>query len=296
MKVNLHQLERLLANPQLVKWLGVGLFVGGLFIAALLCISDPEGLPRRTWGRYVAYLERKLRQMFIWTPGDHIALGQVGALFASPYIHLLIDLPYWYIFEAIAFFGPALYIEYLRRKRVTQIEEQLDGFILALANALKATPSIADAFISVQKLIANPMRQEVELACKEMRLGSTLEQALLFMAGRIGSRQVDSALATVLIGRQIGGNLPKILETTAAAIREMARLEGVVRTKTAEGKAQLWVLALAPGVIVYAFNKVQPDYFGPLTRSLTGYLCLAIAMVLWLTSLLVARKILNVDI
>lgn len=285
-----------LANGFLVKWSGVALVVVGLFLLALLAIGSPEGLPRRAWVRYTTYLDVRLRRLFIFTSGASVAASQALALFAVLAVEAMIDLPYWYMFVVAAIFGPAAYVEYLRRKRVLTIEEQLDGFILALANALKATPSLADAFISVERLLPAPMKQEVELAVKEMRVGSTLDQAILLMAGRIGSRQVDSALAAVLIGRQIGGNLPKILETTALALREMQRLEGVVRTKTAEGKAQLWVLALFPWVIVYAFGKVSPGYFAPLTHSMTGYVIVSIAVVLWLSSLLAARKILNVDI
>jgi len=100
----------------------------------------------------------------------------------------------------------------------------------------------------------------------------------------------------VLIGRQVGGNLPKILETTAAALREMQRLEGVVRTKTAEGKTQLWVLALFPFFMLYAFDKISPGYFEPLTENFLGYTCAVIAFTLWVAAILWARKILNVDI
>jgi tight adherence protein B len=141
-----------------------------------------------------------------------------------------------------------------------------------------------------------PLRQELELAVKQMRLGSTVEQALVHMSGRVGSKQLDTALSAVLIGRQVGGNLPTILETTAEAMREMARLEGVVRTKTAEGKAQIWVLAFFPIVLMLGFNLVSPGYFEPLTTSATGYLVTIVAFGLWGGSIVFARRILAVDI
>jgi tight adherence protein B len=234
--------------------------------------------------------------MFVWTPGDHIAAGQAAAIVIILALGAVVDLPYWYAFVVLVAVAPAVWIDRKLRQRVEEIEAQLDGFLLALANALKATPSLGDAFTSVQRLIAAPLSQEVELAVKEMRVGSTLDQALLFMAGRIGSRQVDSALSALLIGRQIGGNLPKILDTTASSLREMARLEGVVRTKTAEGKAQLWVLALFPMVLMIAFNSVKEGYFDPLTQSVTGYVIIVIGVVFWIASLVTARKILDVDI
>jgi tight adherence protein B len=129
-----------------------------------------------------------------------------------------------------------------------------------------------------------------------MRVGSTVEQGLIGMSARVGSRALDSALSSVLIGLQVGGNLPVVLETTAATIREMNRLDGVVKTKTSEGRAQLWVLAVFPFAICAAFNAVQPGYFDPLQKSFVGYIVLTVAMLFWVASLLIARKVLAVDI
>jgi len=115
------------------------------------------------------------------------------------------------------------------------------------------------------------------------------------MASRIGSRGVDSALSAILIGRQVGGNLPKVLESTAASIREMQRLEGVLRTKTAEGKAQLWVIGALPAGLIFVLNFFNPGYFDPLKESVTGYLIAGIAGGMWMAALFLARKILAVD-
>ena len=278
----------------LFKWVGLGLVFVGLFVLLLTAITNTDNAPHRLWQQYVGYLDRRLKLLFIWTSGRVIATGQMLALFAVLLLAVLVSLPYWYIAAALIAAVPAVYIERMRRQRLAAIETQLDSFIMALANAMKATPSLGDAFMSVQQLVLPPFQQEVELAVKEMRVGSTLEQALLLMGGRIRSRRVDSALAAVLIGRQIGGNLPKILETTASTLREMERLEGVVRTKTAEGKMQLWVLAAFPLCMLYMFSSVKDGYFDPLTQSLSGYIVVIIAIGFWIASLVVARKILSV--
>ncbi|HVM68990.1 MAG TPA: hypothetical protein VM204_04055, partial [Gaiellaceae bacterium] len=90
--------------------------------------------------------------------------------------------------------------------------------------------------------------------------------------------------------------LPVVLERTASMIREINRLLGVVRTKTSEGRAQLWVLAAFPLFIVGAFHAVQPGYFDPLQQSFVGQLCVGAAVALWIASLLVARKVMAVDV
>jgi len=76
----------------------------------------------------------------------------------------------------------------------------------------------------------------------------------------------------------------------------MARLEGVIRTKTAEGKMQLWVIGFMPLVLSFALNYAFPGYLELLTASLIGY-CIAIAVaVCWVSALVLARKVLDIDI
>jgi tight adherence protein B len=279
-----------------LKWAGASLVVLGALAFAWAVLDDPEGVPRRYWARYVVFLERKLRRMFLFTSGRVIAVAQVLGVFGLFAAYVVFDLPLWHLAALAVVLGPAWWIERMRAQRVQAIEDQIDGFVMSLANALKATPSIGDAIKSIAPLLREPLRQEVELAVKEMRLGATLEQSLLLMANRVGSRQLDAALSAVLIGRQVGGNLPRVLETTALSLREMARLEGVVRTKTAEGKMQMWVLALFPLFMIFALSGVSPGYFDPLTESIVGYAVVVLAVLFWFASLIVARKILAVDI
>jgi tight adherence protein B len=282
---------------ELYKWGGMGLLGLAIFIIVAAAFGDRDSILYRYWARYTSSLERKLRPMFIFTPGRMIAFGQLGALFCLFVVHLVvIDLPIFPLWLIVAVAAPVLQIEQMRLKRVDALEKQLDGFMLALANALKAIPSIGAAFNSVAPILQSPIREEIELASKEMKVGSTLDQALLHMAARIGSRQVDSALSAILIGRQVGGNLARVLETTAASIREMGRLDGVVRTKTAEGKMQLYVIGLLPFAMILLLSVMSPGFFDPLTKTPAGYLLIIVAVGCWVTALLWARKILAVDI
>jgi tight adherence protein B len=284
------------ATTELFWWASLLLIAMGLFGTVWACTADPSSFVWRYWGRYTVSLERKLRPMFIWTPGRVIGLGQFAALFLLLVVHVVVDVPFWYVAVLMIAAGPAVHIDLLRKKRVEEIERQLDGFLLALANALKSTPSIGAAFQSVAPVLQPPIKQEIELAIKEMKVGSTLDQALLHMAARVGSRQLDSALSSILIGRQVGGNLPKVLETTSATLREMSRLEGVIRTKTAEGKMQLWVIGAMPLVLAVALNFAFPGYTDLLTQSVTGYsISIAIAGC-WVGALILARKVLSIDI
>jgi tight adherence protein B len=267
-----------------------------LFLVVFVLASDPASLPHRYFQRYVAYLERKLRNLFLTTSGRAIAFGQAVAVVAAVGAGVIFSSSYALAAVGVALVGPALWLERLRVVRLRAIESKIDGFILTLANALKSTPSLGNALHQVQPLLPAPLDQELELALKEMRVGSSLEQALLNMAGRIRSRQLDAALSGLLIGRQVGGELTKILETTASTLREMARLQGVVRSKTAEGKAQLAVLAVFPALILFLFDTVSRGYFDPLGESAVGVVIVVMAVVAWIASLVLARKVLTVNL
>lgn len=93
-----------------------------------------------------------------------------------------------------------------------------------------------------------------------------------------------------------GGDLPNVLRTAAASLREMERLEGVVRTKTAEGKAQAWVISFIPIPLYFGIQMSDPNYFLPLEETVLGHVLLGVAVLCWLLAGFLARRILAVQI
>ncbi len=280
-----------------LKWAGFLLLAVGLLGATWTTVVYRDGLPYRMWARYVSFLESQLRLMFITTSGHLIATLQLGALGLLLVIILTARAGDVWLFAILPIaFGPAMWIDRRRKKRVVQIERQLNGFALGLANALKATPSLGDAFRTLSDLTAQPLQEEILYAVKAMRFGASLEQALILMASRIGSPNVDMVISSLLIGRNVGGDLPTILERTATSMREMTRLEDLVRSKTAEGRAQLWVLALFPLGLMLGLSSLMHGYFNVMTSSFIGYLLSGIAAAMWMGSILLARKIMAVNV
>ena len=183
-----------------------------------------------------------------------------------------------------------------RRQRLARIEDATAAFGMALANSLRSSGNIGRALDRARGVVPEALADELLVLRQELQLGVSIDEALRSLGDRVGSVTFDLMLSGILIGRQIGGNLPEILETNSGSIREMARIQNVIRSKTAEGKGQLWVLGLAPPVIFVAFDTLQPGYFEPLTQGSAGPMLLTLAAVLWLGSLIAARKILVVDV
>jgi tight adherence protein B len=278
-----------------LAWFGAGCasLAVALWVPAL---AAPESWLRRAYEQRVSWLERQLRLCFLPSSGRRIAQLQLAVVLLCAGAALGFSLPWGYALAGLGLVLPGAYLARRHRQHVLRVEAQMDTFIVGLANALKAVPSPAAALQHLAPVLPAPSRLEIERMLAELRIGSTLEQALLSMAARLGSPDVESALSALLIGLQTGGNLPRVLENSAATIREMQRLEGVVRSKTSESRAQLWVLGGFPYVLAFGFNAVDPGYFLPLQSGVLGTLVVTIAGALWLGALLTARRILTVDI
>jgi tight adherence protein B len=272
------------------------LVVSGLALIAYGAAVRGDYPGKAQVARYAAYLDRTLRLCFVRTTSAAILRGQTAALLVAALVGVALDARIGAPLAAAALVGPAAWLALVRRRRILAFDEQADGFILSLANSLKVVPNIGAAIDAIMPVVRDPIRQELGVVLGEMRVGSSVEQALLNASARARAGTFDAAVSALLVGRQVGGNLPKVLETTAGTIREMNRLEGVVRTKTAEGKAQLWVLASFPFVLCGMLEMVSPGYFLPLQASFLGHVLAGIAVVLWLSALIVARKILKVDL
>jgi tight adherence protein B len=279
-----------------VGWLAALLISGGAAAVIYLLMTDKEGAPYKAFMNYAEDIERLVRLQYMPTTGLKIAQQQAAVMVGSVVLSLLLAEPLLLLVTVAAAILPKIVLEDKLNKRRRSIDDMLDSFLVALANALKVSPSLGDALRSTAILIRGAIKEDVEYALKEYNLGTPLDQALMNMATRIDSRTFSSAMATLLIGRQTGGDLPKILERSASTLREMARLEGVVRTKTAEGKSQAWVLGAMPFVMVIVLQSMDPNWLKPMWTSFIGYVLMVGAGILWILAIIAARRILNVDI
>lgn len=273
---------------------GAALLVVALALVAWSLLS-PEGALRGQAQRYLAYLRRELD--FLHADISPLALGltQVGTLVLTLACALLRGwLPA--ALAGAATIAPLLLLRVQREKRIALIDQQVESWLVALGNALKASPSLGEALNSTLNLMRDPIAREIDRIVKEHQLGTPLDHAFAHAASRVGSRSFAMALTTLRIARNTGGDLPETLATSAKSLREMARLDGVVRTKTAEGKAQALVVSCVPVPLYFMIGWLHPSFFDPLKHTLTGQLIIGLAAMLWMGAALLAQRILKVDI
>jgi tight adherence protein B len=165
---------------------------------------------------------------------------------------------------------PPLAIHWEVKKRRARIDDQSHGFALALANALKATASIGDAMRGATDVTAAPLKQELQVVLRQVGVGSTMEEALLALSTRVQSTALDVVVSALLIGRQTGGDLPRILEGTAGSLRDLKRLEALTDKVTRSAKQSLAVSAAVTAGIAIMLPRMFPGFLDPLRTTLKG--------------------------
>ena len=276
--------------------LAVSCIVSGLVALTYLATSPKANPARRAFGRYAGRLERQVSFIQMPLRGSQIAQAQLVACLSGLALLLVMGHPAFALFSLVAALGPPVLLARRRAARMAQLERQLDTWLLMLANALKATSSVGEAIASTVALVPRPFSEEVDLLVKELRLGTPLDRAIHSLARRINSTLISGALATIVVARQTGGDLPRTLERASAALRESARLEGVLRTKTAEGRGQVLVLASVPFLLCIMIGWLNPSWFDPMLNHQIGRAILGACALAWSVATFWAHQISRADL
>jgi tight adherence protein B len=274
------------------------LYAGSIFLGAVAAAVagfagfDPMlAFWQRTQQQYTDWVGSKLRWMFDRTPvrdffirhALFIVLGIIvgWAVLPGPGPFFFGLLGFWYPFQRLR--------SQVRDRRV-KIEEQLERALLTISTTLRATPNFVDAVATTVRHLEKPIAEEFDLLLRENKVGLTLEDALRSLGRRVESRYLDMAITSITIGRATGGDLPAILDRVCGVIRETQRLEGLVDAKTAEGRAQAWVLGLLPWIMGSVLYYLDPRFVMPLFKDPLGWGILTLIAVLEIVGVYGIRK------
>jgi tight adherence protein B len=284
-------------SPSVLMAAGVLSFGGATFTVAWSSGEELKAQLAGPWGRYRRWVADSVRALHLGV-GErafmlrHLALVAGGFLVGAL---LLGDRAKGLFFAAALAGAPFLWVKQARKKRKEQLEEQLESGLAIMANSVLATQNLVDGFEALVQLGRPPLSQECELLVKELRVGASMDDALHHLALRCQSRNVDSVVAALTIGRRTGGNLPKVLALISGVLRETMRVEGMMAAKTAEGKASGLLMAALPVLFGVVMNVIDPEWMAPLFNDPIGTVILGAVCVLEFVGALLINKISTID-
>lgn len=269
--------------------------VGAARFAHLLALPDGANLGGLL-APYEARLDSDAKFVSFRYGGGDILRSQLASIACCLSLAVVFDRMVFAVLAAGSALGPSLFLRSRCRARVVRLEHQLDGWLMLLANALRATPSLGDAIVSTSVLTPGDFGEEVQVLVKELKLGVPVDRALQALSERTGSDIVSAAMTAIVVARRTGGDLPSALEDSATSLRETARLEGVLRTKTAEGRGQVLVLSIAPIMLCAVIRWLEPTWFDATLQHPVGRMLIVGCVLVWLVAALWARRIVEVPL
>jgi tight adherence protein B len=200
------------------------------------------------------------------------------------------------VFGSLGLLIPSIILKRRKRLRFEKLNLQIGDCLTVMSNSLRAGFSFQQALELVSKEMDGPLAMEFSKTLREINFGTTTEQALLNMASRVESDNLDLMITAVLIQRQIGGNLAEILDNISNTLRERIRIKGEIKTLTAQGRISGMIIGFLPPVLIAVLLLLNPSYIGILIQKKIGILILSAGAVSEIIGVIFIRKIVNIEV
>jgi tight adherence protein B len=188
---------------------------------------------------------------------------------------------------------PWMFLAHKARRRLKAFENQLPDLLVTMAAGLKAGHSFRQALQSVVDEDQPPASKELKRVLTETQLGRPMEQALVDMAHRIGSRNFEFVITAVTIQRQVGGSLAGLFDMVADTVRSRQQFKKKIKGLTAMGRASAYVLVGLPFCVAGMLTLINAEYMSPLWSTSTGHKLVIAMLVMMVVGSAILRKIVN---
>jgi tight adherence protein B len=107
---------------------------------------------------------------------------------------------------------------------------------------------------------------------------------------------MELVATAIITARQTGGELTIIFERLAGVIRERSRIQGRIRSITAMGRMQAYLVGAMPFLLMLILTYMAPAIMSAFFNSIVGIIAIGVVCVLVVTGFLVIKKIVTIDI
>jgi tight adherence protein B len=245
--------------------------------------------------RLADFLNTKILRADVKTSAVTIVCSCLGLAAAGFFlVYIWVPIP---AIQAIvaALFGslPIFYLKIKGSRRMKAFDNGLPDAIDMMARALRAGHSMSASINVIAEQSVEPVRSEFSEVFKQQNFGLPIRDAMEQMLNRIPSQDLRVMVTGILVQKETGGNLAEILDRTSATIRERLKIQGEIRTHTAQGRMTGYILTALPIVMLLVINFLNPGYSKVLIDTPTGNMLAYIGLGLLVAGGLIIRQIIN---
>ena len=272
-----------------------------IFIAVMVLVSTSgiwiQNVSKFYKQKFTKTTDNQLADMFVFTDMSHLFLVNVLAIILIPaLVHYWFQLwvVTWSVLGVI-FVIPGMVWASLRKKRLAKFEEQLPDAFVMLSSSLQSGASLNMALETVAAQSPVPLSQEFGLIVKRMRLGVTLDDALIELEKRLPMQSFILASSAIRISREVGGNLVETINSMSKTLRRKKMMEGKIESLTAQGRAQGIFMAMLPVILAGLLSVIEPEAMTKLYTTKEGLVVLFIMVSMQILGYVFIRKVTSID-
>ena len=190
----------------------------------------------------------------------------------------------------------------LCKNRKNNLNFQFKEALCSINSSVQAGYSLENAFFESHRdmivffgqdsLIAH----ELLLIKKGIHNNRTLVEMLTDLGKRSGVNDIKDFASILLTGKQSGGNINEIIETSITIIEEKVSVLQEIETIISAQKFEQKFMNAIPFIIIFYIEITAKGFFSVLYNNLFGRIVMTVCMILYLFSVQLSNKITNITI
>ncbi len=249
------------------------------------------------------YVIEKLESMFVEVDRKKVTITMLLMSFGLGILFFLLLLPnvlLGFFVAAIVTYGgwqvPKFVVDALFEKRCSQFGAQMVEGLTIMANGIRSGLSVPQSMERITDNMPSPIKQEFALVLSQIKLGLSVEEALIGLGNRIPIQDVAMFVTAINILKETGGNMAETFSTMVETLRERQKIQKKIEALTAQGVTQGVIITCVPFLLLLVFLVIDPGFVKPLFTTVWGIIMLIVMLFLQLMGGLMIRKIVRIKV
>jgi tight adherence protein B len=253
------------------------------FVAEIWRKMQEKKVARTTKQLDAMFINIKPEKLFLYNTVSPLVLGSLCFLLTRNFIVTFVGV-------GLGLFLPTFVINTMKARRKSRLEGQLVDSLMILSSSLKGGLSLLQAIEVLVEESNPPLSQEFGLVLRENKMGVSLEESLKRLNDRLEIEEVNLMTNCILVSRETGGDLTKVLSRLSTTIRDNRKLKDTIRTLTLQGRLQGFIMSVLPFFFIGAVVSFNRNHFDIMFETEQGRMLIFVGAGLQTIGLLLINK------
>jgi len=189
-----------------------------------------------------------------------------------------------------------------RKKKSKALEIAFKDSLLSFSSALEAGYSIENCIHEVSnelRLIypaSSGIIKEYEYMGNQIRNNVSVETVFKEFANRTMIEDIVNFSEILVTAKKTGGDLVKIIKSTASAISEKTEVMQEIQTSISGKKYEAMVMKSVPYLMLLYFRLFSPGYLSPLYERVQGIVVMTVLLLIYLGANALTERIVSIEV